>query len=115
MKRTLAGLTRAQLRHGEAITRARVTAPFASTAYARRRKRFHMVNGTEGYAVWSLGEFRRMAVAMKCGVMMARPGVRLHVQPPDDIELCDYCALVDLGPGAAAASAVIARLKTPAA
>lgn len=112
MRTTLADLTWRQLRRGEVATRAHVTAPFASSTYARRRKRLHMVDGVDGFAVWVNGELRRIVVALKCGAKLA--GSQLHTEAPEDLELCDYCALADLGPGAAAASAVIARLQADA-
>lgn len=74
-------------------TRARIREPFIVSKYAK--KRAHIPAATDR-ALWYRGEFRGMGGKTRCGLALS--DVRGVREVPDRLELCDRCAVADLGP-----------------
>jgi hypothetical protein len=73
-------------------TKARIREPFIVSKYAK--KLAHIPAATDR-AIWRRGEFRFMGGKTRCGLKLS--DVRAVREVPERLELCDRCALYDLG------------------
>ena len=74
-------------------TKARIREPFVVSKYA---KRLAHIPAAEDKAIWFRGEFRGTQGATRCGLRLS--SIRAVREIPEHLELCDRCALADLGP-----------------
>jgi len=81
---------------GRAFTRATPKGSFAITTRVTPRRRAHLV--VETVAAWQFGRFDGLRASTRCDRRLI--SVDIHKEVPDEIELCDDCALKDF-PGVA--------------
>lgn len=69
--------------------------PFAVTTRNLPHRRTHLID--DALSLWKHGQFWRLTATSKCGRHLA--SVDVHMEAPDEHELCDSCVLADY-PGA---------------
>lgn len=82
--------------HGRTVLRAKPRGSFLITTRPIQARRAHLV--AETMTVWNSGAFVDLMGSARCGRILASAAV--HFEVPDDVELCDDCALAGF-PGAA--------------
>ena len=74
-------------------TKAQIREPFIVSKYA---KKCAHIPAAEDEAFWYRGKFRGLGGKARCGLRLS--DVRAFREVPEHLELCDRCALADLGP-----------------
>lgn len=75
--------------YAPAQTRATPRGCFAVATKPIPGRRTHLI--ADSLATWRKGQFRALAITTRCGRHLA--SVSIHLDLPDEHELCDYCVL----------------------